>query len=1042
MKQGLFSQVLLYSLITLLLSSCGREQEQQASLDHEVKPNILYAYPYHGQKDVINSAEITLKLTEAVIPESAAEHFSLRELATTASTEDSKAIDGELIVDENDHSVIRFSPAQALTPGTRYAFSLGGTETANGPVENTLNIQFTTRNQSERFHIDNLSPAAPFPFMDFSSINLRFSRPLDPRSLRWGETLRLIDSQDQLIAASVLHKDNFLTIDPLADLTPGEPYRLILSSDILDLRSQPLDAQQFEFIPQDSQPRSITQLSLSPSAYSNDNPLNSPIAGKEMNSANFRSPLLGDVNEVKLGGLLNAELAYLSHYPDISPFVLRKGTVLQTTGLEVLLGGEVPAALDSGEISMTLIADTVGYIINNPFTDERYANKNIRMYLDVALQTSNPVTNAMLTQSVLQIEVSGTLEIVDGKMKIDALGAMEAQLIRFAEANASMTLHFESVDANFVRNPSGVITQQKQAATRTSKNVSSKNVSLKTAPSLAPLELLTSFPASGDDHINNDDDLTLFFSDIIDADTAPDSVFLELMEQHNSTLWPIDVSSAGAMVLLQPKTPLPFGKDFRIRVQNTLKGLSGKQVDGELLLEFKTATFGNEDPKPPVVKAVYPGFPCAMHNSDLSNNQAGQCIGGLDSDDMYPIFPLPSNRSLVMYFSQPMDPLSMQSGETCDQGSLRVERIDQDGNCIESVAGHWEYKQTRLRFTPDTPWQEGILYRYTLMSNNDNERCDSGELCSATAHPMPLNTDPFSFRNGVAGKDKHGDIGGPPLRIPFRGAPPSTAIFNPLLNAPYTDTNANGLVEANESLQPGNSMRLQVGKTGGIVSAVKIGCNFNKDCPPDQDIAYFNNIMITEIFDYDEALGGVRVHVHPKIFLASSTTMFAKALGGLLRLELPTGTQYIRTRPVNGGPLIGRIITGELDAAGNQQPPLFDIDVKAYLDAPYLNILGGLASTNLQSLPFSLNLQGPVSFLPDGRMLVELFSTNEVILNIDMLILPDSDLTTLFGENNPLAELIRNTLDKLFSEDHVGGSIELKIPAGDVRFHLTAEPLQ
>ena len=60
--------------------------------------------------------------------------------------------------------------------------------------------------------------------------------------------------------------------------------------------------------------------------------------------------------------------------------------------------------------------------------------------------------------------------------------------------------------------------------------------------------------------------------------------------------------------------------------------------------------------------------------------------------------------------------------------------------------------------------------------------------------------------------------------------------------------------------------------------------------------------------------------------------------------------------------------------------------MNVYLDAPGLapKVIGIEMDTNMHSLPLTLNLYGPVSFLPDGRM--EIALTNTQMVDIDVAI--------------------------------------------------------
>ncbi len=63
--------------------------------------------------------------------------------------------------------------------------------------------------------------------------------------------------------------------------------------------------------------------------------------------------------------------------------------------------------------------------------------------------------------------------------------------------------------------------------------------------------------------------------------------------------------------------------------------------------------------------------------------------------------------------------------------------------------------------------------------------------------------------------------------------------------------------------------------------------------------------------------------------------------------------------------------------------PEFRTDVEMYLDAPDMHIvLDGTHS--LHSAPLTLNLSGPVTFLPDGRMVIDQLNSNTVPIDVKL----------------------------------------------------------
>jgi hypothetical protein len=94
------------------------------------------------------------------------------------------------------------------------------------------------------------------------------------------------------------------------------------------------------------------------------------------------------------------------------------------------------------------------------------------------------------------------------------------------------------------------------------------------------------------------------------------------------------------------------------------------------------------------------------------------------------------------------------------------------------------------------------------------------------------------------------------------------------------------------------------------------------------------------------------------------------------------------------------------------QQAIITTTMNVYLDAPGLapKILGLELHTNMHSLPLTIELQGPVKFMEDGRM--EITLSNQQTVDIDVVIesfLGDSDVFLKI----PKGELSINMVSKM-----------------------------
>ena len=161
------------------------------------------------------------------------------------------------------------------------------------------------------------------------------------------------------------------------------------------------------------------------------------------------------------------------------------------------------------------------------------------------------------------------------------------------------------------------------------------------------------------------------------------------------------------------------------------------------------------------------------------------------TDDRLRVPGMPADREIEVRFSQTMDPDSFVLGQ-----SVRVQRVDVNGTALGDVPGRLALWAREMRFIPDEPWEDGVLYRYTLASNGDiqGNACSPGSMICSEAG-LPLKTRVLA--QSVAQAPTL-DGGGPDLEIYFRGAPATTWVRQPLANLPTADVNSNTVRDPGE----------------------------------------------------------------------------------------------------------------------------------------------------------------------------------------------------------------------------------------------------
>jgi hypothetical protein len=217
-------------------------------------------------------------------------------------------------------------------------------------------IKFTTapattgsllsRTEATSFDVARVIPAgdSKYPVTDMSSLRIQFTEPVDEQSLRYGDTIALLDSQDEPVDAQLYVSGHRVTIDPESDLDPAQTYSLYLSeeirstladaplnlSDDFSLSFQPLDSRsplgKRERLPQTAT-TSLGELSLS---------------GESFNTVGLRSLLLGQDTTTTVGGTVFAELGYIPQFEANNqsiPLRIDRGTLLTGSSVEVKVAG-------------------------------------------------------------------------------------------------------------------------------------------------------------------------------------------------------------------------------------------------------------------------------------------------------------------------------------------------------------------------------------------------------------------------------------------------------------------------------------------------------------------------------------------------------------------------------------------------------------------------------------------------------------------------------------------------------------------------------
>ncbi|MEO8552373.1 MAG: hypothetical protein ABI678_20490 [Kofleriaceae bacterium] len=422
--------------------------------------------------------------------------------------------------------------------------------------------------------------------------------------------------------------------------------------------------------------------------------------------------MIGDVAAAMQPAAMVSELGDPAALGGPIAFTIPRGQRLVSDALAIALAGAVPSGLSTGDVRIELLADAGGRIDRNAFDDPDV--QRVDLTLDLGIYATDATGNAVLAQTVLGVQVGGIAMADEGALAIEAMGAMDVDLLGVAHASANLVLDL----------------------------VTDPGASAAAADIAAPV---LSFPGA---ELDPETGITLQLDEPIDLERAR-AGGVALVDASSHEL-PSVLELRGSALVVRPATRLPDGTAISIELRD-LADVAGNVVAAQTLT-FATPAVAATTVAPTVFSAS-PGTSCTL--------AAGHCTGGQPSDVGYLPFTLAALAPIDVTFDQRLDPTTLVRGTTCDTGSFRVVTVDADGRCVDVVPGALVARSRGLAFFPDSPWLEGARYRFVLHAGSD-ATCSASEVCGQNR--VPANFDPLA---GTA-------AGGPDLAIDFTGAPTDT----------------------------------------------------------------------------------------------------------------------------------------------------------------------------------------------------------------------------------------------------------------------------
>lgn len=951
--------------LIVLLSACsggsGRQQtpvvptmpDPSAEISN-IERSLVYAYPMLGQTDVVPSAPIVLRFSHRFDPVKVSTEQALKSLFIIRASGSTVSEDFDVVKVPDGKGVV-ITPKKPLQPKTQYTIIGQKIPLESGDVAlqppSYPPLTFTTRAAFEGptdlqsltpdFQVAQLTPAPtnfligskPLGIIDFSTIRLLMTQPVDSKTVQYGATIRLLQGTT-LVPARVLVQGNHLSIDPEADLNPNLSYTLSLTSGLKSMLNKALVPGQFaayNFMPLSSGINAdpdlnkasrieVQVLTSNPDESGNQCTLRSQLTNACINQVPVASPLLGQEKRApkpQAQGKLFADLALpanFAQFPGITPLRVPRGNILKAGNLSVKLDGLVPAGLDTGDLTITLISDANGLLLPNRYSTSLAAPALVTLEMDINVSAAKGTANGAFTQDISHVQVVGlaTLDQLKQELSIEAVGTIELKILGVDNAVGVLALKLKTD----LKLPAG-----SAALDETKPEIQS----------WVPGETVNGLP--GGEFIRPGDPLLVNFTEAMDIKSFQPAGVISLLENNTAVdfTWRLD----GVTLIVTPNAPWEHGKNYRLALAPSVKDFAGNALKGGLLQNFDFSIPGLDPTKirPPIVLSNYPGYPCpiAAGTRNVAAGIQGKCAGGRLSangdgpaDDDLPLPLIEPNRAIEAAFSQSINPNSVTRAVLCNGiGSFRVERVDASGNCLGVVQGTLKTQPRTLQFIPAQPWVVGQLYRYVLHSNNDLN--SSAANCTGSQAICGLNGLPLQTQliAQTLADVRNPQRGGPPLEVFFRGGPEVGGSTIGLRVLPVLDVNANFRLDPSERrsarigapglcnsgrddgsvttgrclasngalLQPdrittgssfsGAATRFRLGCDNGVGSEDEGPVNVGRDCQGNQFLLISAALNARLNGNLDDMRAGnfvgkaIRVQVSPSIVVTSGAYIFA-----------------------------------------------------------------------------------------------------------------------------------------------------------------------
>ena len=571
-------------LALISVGSCGKKTSPPA-IAQVNQTSIIKTLPWEGAKLIPVNPTVIIDFSNPL----SMNNNGIK--ASFVSLPSGRSIPGNAGIQAN---YLYFTPSTTLEPLSYYRFTLSGTlydENSNSVFLPANGLTFSFETQASNTPLASVGPALvnifpPLPGEVFTNtvFRLSFSQPLYQGSISYGNDIMITDTTSHsVVPVTLVPIQNTIVLQPIAGLLANHVYKLAMTNQLLGINFTPVSLNyngmgsgnvfSYTFTPVSAGKETLLTVYLDPA-------LNLDSSGNILKDNNWDALQSSDVPlnvNIVHSQLIGNTTAYLTGYldtymgdaaasPSMIPVIIPGGQRLYGSSMSVSLGGVIPTPLLSKKLSITLLDNVCMYMTGNPYQDINPQAPPVMYGVeDMNLTAQDPVTNAVLNQNLMGVQLTGTVTVdkTDGSLIIDYMGMTTLNIMGIENAPVLLFLRFRSVPAGWV------------APQRDNTFVATGTI-----------------PYSGDDRIGTDSGFIVNFSGPVDPSNFQSRFSLS---PTGSTIGYQTIYNGSSVIvqpynLLNPYYPIPLVPQtpYDLTVYSGLASLMGTSLNQDAVMSFTT----------------------------------------------------------------------------------------------------------------------------------------------------------------------------------------------------------------------------------------------------------------------------------------------------------------------------------------------------------------------------------------------------------------------------------------------------------------------